>query len=192
MAIRFKNAIDNSVETVKNSMGIKVKDAQEEMQRLLDKIMKHKDDMIDVIDTWRYIKEKRLDRYFSKKLVWGYGRIRSIVVRESEDTIVMRFNDWKAEHSGTSDWYVLFDGEDVKIYINNMDEMATVKDMISNALFDKQDNYVIMPIINKRSGYYTKYEYTKPMEVLAFFANNIENFCTDFFNEAQNITLKSR
>ena len=192
MAIRFKNAIDNSIETVKNSMGIKVKDAQEEMQRLLDKIMKHKDDMIDVIDTWRYIKEKRLDRYFSKKLVWGYGRVHSIVVRESEDTIVMRFNDWKEEGGGPYDWYVLFDGEDVKIYISNMDEMATVKDMISNALFDKANNYVIMPIINKRSGYYTKHEYTKPMEALAFFANHIENFCTDFFNEAQNITLKSR
>lgn len=190
MAIRFQNAIDNSVAAVQNSMDIKVKNAQEEMQRLLDKIMKHKDDMIDVIDTWRYIKENGLDKYFSKKLVWGCGRIRSIVVRKSEDTIVMRFNDWKAEDGGPYDWYVLFDGEDVKIYINNMNEIATVKDMISNARFDKQENYVIMPIFYKDGRYYTKHNYTKPMAALAFFADNIEDFCTNFFNEAQNITLK--
>lgn len=190
MAIRFKNAIDNSVETVKNSMDIKVKNAQEEMQRLLDKIMKHKDDMIDVIDTWRYIKEKRLDKYFSKKLVWGYGRVHSIVVRESEDTIVMRFNDWKEEGGGPYDWYVLFDGEDIKIYINNIDEMATVKDMISNAVYDKQEDYVIMPIFNKGSRRYTKHNYSEPMKALAFFADHIEDYCTNFFNEAKNITLK--
>ena len=187
MAIRFQNAIDNSVAAVQNSMDIKVKNAQEEMQRLLDKIMKHKDDMIDVIDTWRYIKEKGLNKYFNKNLVWG-DYVGSIAVCQS--TIRMRYNNWKEEGSGPYDWYVLFDGEDVNIYINNTDEMAAVKDMISKAIYDKQGDYVIMPIFDKRR-YYTKHNYSRPKKALALFADNIENFCTDFFNEAQNITLKS-
>jgi len=78
MAIRFQAAIDNSVAAVKNSMDTKVKNAQEEMQRLLDRIMKHKDDMIDVIDTWLYIKEKGLNKYFNKKLLYDSSNVRMI------------------------------------------------------------------------------------------------------------------
>lgn len=188
MAVRFQAAIDNSVAAVLNSMDIKVKNAQEEMQRLLDKIMKHKEDMIDVIDTWKYIKERGLNKYFNKNLVWEYGRVGSIAVCQS--TIVMRFNDWKVSGGGPYDWYVLFDGEDVKIYINNRDEMATVKDMISKAVYDKQEDYVVMPIFDKWSRY-TKHNYSKPMKALAFFADHIEDYCTNFFNEAKNITLKA-
>lgn len=102
----------------------------------------------------------------------------------------MRFNNWREEGGGPYDWYVLFDGEYVKIYINNEDEMATVKDMISNAVYDKQNDYVVMPIFDKRHHYYTKHSYSKPMKALAFFADHIEDFCTKFFNEAKNITLK--
>lgn len=188
MAVRFQNAIDNSVAAVKNSMNIKVINAQEEMQRLLDKIMKHKDDMVDVIDTWQYIKEKGLDKYFNKNLVWGYGSVRSIAVCQS--TILLRFNDWKKEGGGPYDWYVMFDGKDVKIYINSTDEMATVKEMISNAIYNKEGDYVIMPIFEKHHGRYTMHNWSKPMKALAFFADHIEDYCTNFFNEAQNITLK--
>lgn len=198
MAIRFQSAIDNSIAAVQNSMDIKVKNAQEEMQRLLDKIMKHKDDMIDVIDTWRYIKEKGLNKYFNKNLVYNSSNVRMIGVcipidistcKEKKAFIGMRFNNWKDEGGGPYDWYVLFDGEDVKIYINNIDEMATVKDMISKAVYDKQDDYVVMPIFDKWYRH-TCHIYTKPMKALAYFADHIEDFCTEFFNEAKNITLK--
>ena len=105
MAIRFQSAIDNSVAAVQNSMDIKVKNAQEEMQRLLDKIMKHKEDMIDVIDTWRYIKEKGLAKYFDKKLVYDSSHIRMIgvsipVSNTGEETgayVKMRANNWRNE-----------------------------------------------------------------------------------------------
>jgi hypothetical protein len=178
-------------------MDIKVKNAQEEMQRLLDKIMKHKEDMIDVIDTWRYIKESGLAKYFDKKLVYDSSHVKMIGVsiltsttgEEKGAYIKMRFNNWKNEKSGPYDWYVSFDGQDVKIYINDKSEIARVKDMISTAAYDKQENRVIMPILNKY-GWYTNHEYTKPMAALAAFAERIEPFITAFFEEAKNITLK--
>lgn len=188
MAIRFQNAIDNSVAAVQNSMDVKVKNAQEEMQRLLDKVMKHKDDMIDVIDTWLYIKAQGLSKYFNEDLLCAHERVGAIYVYQS--TIEMRFNNWKKEGGGPYDWYVMFDGEDVKIYINDKDEMATVKDMISRAVYDKQKDYVVMPIFNTKYSYYVTHDYSIPMKALAYFADNIEDYCTNFFNEAQNITLK--
>lgn len=199
MAIRFQTAIDNSVTTVQNSMDIKVKNAQEEMQRLLDKIMKYKDDMIDVIDTWKYIKEKGLNKYFNKNLVYNSSNVRMIGVcipidittcKEKKAFIGMRFNNWRNEGGGPYDWYVLFDGEDINIYINDRNEISTVKGMISKAVYDKQENHVVMPVVNK-NGWYTKHDYTKPKDALAAFAERIEPFITAFFEEAKNITLKS-
>ena len=119
--------------------------------------------------------------------MWEYGRVGSISVYQS--VIELRFNNWREEGGGPYDWYVLFDGEDVKIYINNKKEMATVKDMISKAVYDKQKNYVVMPIFDRNSRY-TTHNYSKPMKALALFADNIEDYCANFFNEAQNITLK--
>lgn len=199
MAVRFQAAIDNSVDAVKNSKDIKVKNAQEEMQRLLDKIMKHKDDMIDIIDTWRYIKEKGLAKYFDKKLVYYSDHIRMIGVgipvsdtgEEMEAYIKMRFNNWKNENSGPYDWYVLFDGKDVSIYIDNKNEMAKVEDMIADTLYSERDNRIIMPIYKNGTRTYTCHDYTKPMAALTAFAERIEPFITAFFEEAKNITLKS-
>ena len=62
--------------------------------------------------------------------------------------------------------------------------------MISKAVYDKQENRIVMPIVNKY-GWYTKHDYTKPMAALTAFAERIEPFITAFFEEAKNITLKS-
>ena len=138
------------------------------------------------------------DKYFNKNLVYTSHNVRMIGVcipinnitcKEKKAFIGMRFNNWRNEGGWPYDWYVLFDGEDINIYIDDRNEISTVKDMISKAVYDKKEDYVIMPIFNKRS-YYTKHNYTKPMKALAFFADHIEDYCTEFFNEAKNITLK--
>lgn len=186
MPIRFKSAIDNAMPAIENEIEQKVRNIQEETQRILDKIMVHKDDMVDVIDTFRYIKEKKLQKYLPRSIMFVGDECGRIGIDNSK--IMMQYNNWKKENTGPYNWYVAFENGFVVVYCNN--DCSTVETMILNAEYNKERNYVVLPIPHKGSNLYTNTNSSKPMAALKLFSEQIGPFCEKFFNEVTNIKLK--
>lgn len=181
MAVRFAGSIDNAVNSVKNTAVQQMKNAQEEANRILAKIYKYKDDMTDAIDTYKYVKQKGLERFIEKGLYDKSPISFKTGFYFYEYPLVIYMHH---EENHTGDVSILFNGDNLLLGVVSRNGVRSIKveDSIKGAFLSDSGNSYF------KGGCSADYWRTKSViDALTEFSDNIKDFLDDFFEKVQNI-----
>jgi len=183
--IRNVETINASVEVIKTNKVLAVEHAKLEFQTFYDSVLSHKQDIIDVIDTFNYCISKGLEKNLSEFTSTKWGRIFI-----KDNMLRFQFNEWRSENSGPYNWFVSTDGKEV--YISVDENTSDVPTMIANMRY-KEDkttgDKIIAPIFEWFRGEkaYTCHSHTRPLSALKEFDRLLPAFIEKFFTAIDNL-----
>lgn len=180
MAVRFADSIDNGNNSIKNTGKQRLKNAQDEANRILTKIYKYKEDMSDAIDTCKYVEQKGLERFIRRD---PYDK-NPIEFRNSfyfDNYPLCIYMYYKGR--GADNVSILFDGENLYLAIVSRDGIRKIKveDSIRRAYYKDEFAYFC--------GAVSADDWHTPIiiKALSEFLDNIKEFLDAFFQKVQNI-----
>lgn len=196
MAIRYTNVINKAYASKETN----IKKAQKDANELVKKILKHRNDMIDVIDTAKYIHNK--DLWGKINSLWDYGKNKPGIVLTSDYIdknnrlyyikfanigTDMSLRDEKKDIYNAEICFQTISGLICKMNVNqgyNTAIQLSVDDIIQRSETDTYNNVYFLAY---DGGHRYRINAEKFIDNLRIFADNIEQFLNDFFNQVQNL-----